>query len=196
MEYGFFHPEIGYWQTTGEPSEEIRADYPEGTVEVPLQPGPDYLWDGGAWVPNPKSREEQRAMAILRIEEVHADFLRNLTGNATIEERDTWKTKEEAARALIAGDASDGQTAMIGFEAAGAGVKPEVLAQTIIVKAEAFQTLIGKAAGLRAKAKAAIAQATDETVPLDQVEPALAAIFEQLATEAESAVAEWQAGAG
>lgn len=131
-----------------------------------------------------------------RINEVHAAFLRDLTGNATIEERDTWKTKEEAARALLAGAASDGQTAMIGFEAAGAGVEPAVLVQTIIAKSEAFQALIGKAAGLRAKAKAAIAQATDETVPLDQVEPALAAIFDQLAAEAETAVAEWQADAG
>lgn len=44
-EKGFYHTERGYWQTTGEPPEDIRASYPEGTKEVPLKPGPDYEWN-------------------------------------------------------------------------------------------------------------------------------------------------------
>ncbi len=43
-EHGFYHPEGGYWQTTSEPSEAIRASYPEGTVEVPTKPDADYEW--------------------------------------------------------------------------------------------------------------------------------------------------------
>lgn len=50
MEHGFFHPERGYWQTTGEPSAEILATYPAGTIEVPIKPGADYEWQDGAWV--------------------------------------------------------------------------------------------------------------------------------------------------
>jgi hypothetical protein len=38
MEKGFFHPDRGYWQTLTDPSAEVRATYPEGTVEVLLQP--------------------------------------------------------------------------------------------------------------------------------------------------------------
>ena len=49
-ERGFFHSEAGYWQTTGDPSDTIRATYPEGTTEVPLKPGADYERQGGEWV--------------------------------------------------------------------------------------------------------------------------------------------------
>lgn len=49
MEHGFYHPERGYWQTIGEPSAEILATYPEGTVQVPLKPGANFEWQNGAW---------------------------------------------------------------------------------------------------------------------------------------------------
>lgn len=67
MEHGFFHPERGYWQTVSEPSEAILAAYPEGTVEVPLQPvreGYVHEWDAKAqeWVatklPDPEPVEQ------------------------------------------------------------------------------------------------------------------------------------------
>lgn len=134
----------------------------------------------------------QREAALVRIRDVHADFLRQSTGHATVEERDTWKPKEEAARALIAGSATDGQTTMLQFEAEGGGTDLLVLAQIVVAKAEAFQALIGIAAGIKAKAKSAIMQATDETVPVEQVGPALEALFAQLPTEADAAVAQWR----
>tara|TARA_R110002095_G_scaffold103326_1_gene90559 strand:- start:10 stop:363 length:354 start_codon:yes stop_codon:yes gene_type:complete len=49
MEYGFFHPDRGYWQATSKPSAETLAGYPDGTVSVPLKPGADYEWQGGRW---------------------------------------------------------------------------------------------------------------------------------------------------
>lgn len=139
---------------------------------------------------------EQAAEAIASVNRVHAQFLRDLTGGATIEERDTWKTKEEAARALIADTATEGQAAMLTLEAAGDGTDPLVLAQIIIAKADAFAALIGKAAGLKAKAKAQIAAATAETVPIENVAPALSELLAQLATEAELAALEWSAAHG
>lgn len=51
QDIGFFHPDRGYWQVTGGISDEIRAAYPEGTVEVPLKPGAWYEWNGEVWVP-------------------------------------------------------------------------------------------------------------------------------------------------
>ena len=51
MEHGFFHPVAGYWQTVSTPSDDIRAAYPAGTVEVPLQPSNLHTWDGSAWLP-------------------------------------------------------------------------------------------------------------------------------------------------
>lgn len=53
MEKGFFHPLLGYWQTTGDPAADIRATYPVGTVAVPVKPGADMNWDGSAWVAAP-----------------------------------------------------------------------------------------------------------------------------------------------
>jgi len=58
MEKGFYHPERGYWQTIGEPPEQILAGYPEGTQEVPLKPSAEHTWDGSQWVHTPPPAEE------------------------------------------------------------------------------------------------------------------------------------------
>lgn len=129
-----------------------------------------------------------------RIDVAHAAFLRSLTGNATSEERDTWKTKEEAARAFIAGNATDGQTALIELEAQGEGTEPAALAQVIVGKAESFQKLIGMAAGLKNKAKAAVKQAAAADAPVDQIVREMDRVFSQIQTEIQAAVQAWEAG--
>lgn len=48
-DHGFYHPERGYWQTTSDVPEAILATYPEGTVEVPLKPDANAVWDGQEW---------------------------------------------------------------------------------------------------------------------------------------------------
>ena len=50
MSKGFFHPELGYWETITNPSEEIVAAYLSGTVETPLRPSHLHTWGGSAWV--------------------------------------------------------------------------------------------------------------------------------------------------
>ncbi|GAA0614886.1 hypothetical protein [Paenochrobactrum glaciei] len=50
IEKGFFHPDLGYWQTVG--GEEAVDDYPAGTVEVPLKPNDHHEWINGEWVYN------------------------------------------------------------------------------------------------------------------------------------------------
>lgn len=50
MEKGFYHPHMGYWQTTGTPTDDILTSYPEGTVEIPLKPGPGFEFNGTEWV--------------------------------------------------------------------------------------------------------------------------------------------------
>ena len=142
--------------------------------------------------PPPPSHAEQRAAAFARVNQKHAHFLLALTGNATDEERDTWQTKEDAARALVDGSATEGQQAMIDYEAQGAGTEPLVLAQKIIAKAEDFQSLIGMAAGLRAKARTAIKEATNEETPIEEVAPALEHVFSNMAVETKAAIAKWK----
>lgn len=53
MEHGYFQQDRGYWQTTNEPSQDIFAGYPAGTIEVPLRPVGDFKWDGSEWVEQP-----------------------------------------------------------------------------------------------------------------------------------------------
>jgi len=50
MEKGFYHPTIGYWQTLSDPSEEIKSQYLQGTIEVPLIPGRGYEFNGNDWI--------------------------------------------------------------------------------------------------------------------------------------------------
>jgi hypothetical protein len=64
MEHGFFHPVTGYWQTISTPSAEILAAYPEGTIEVPLQPSNLHTWSGSAWV-SPSQDQVDAAQAVV-----------------------------------------------------------------------------------------------------------------------------------
>lgn len=52
-EHGFYHPDVGYWQTIDDVPDEILHTYPEGTIEVDLKPGTDYELVGLKWVPVP-----------------------------------------------------------------------------------------------------------------------------------------------
>lgn len=50
QEYGWYHPDRGYWQTITWPPQWILDTYPEGTIQIPLKPGQDYEWIDGEWV--------------------------------------------------------------------------------------------------------------------------------------------------
>lgn len=49
MEYGFYHPDHGYWQAISMPDSDTRAAYPVGAVEVPLRPSAAHAFDGSQW---------------------------------------------------------------------------------------------------------------------------------------------------
>ena len=81
---------------------------------------------------------------------------------------------------------------MLAAEAQGAGITEATLATTIIAKSEAFLALIGVAAGLRAQGRTAVMAATDDAVPLDQVEARVEAVFSQLAHQVQVAITQLQ----
>lgn len=66
MEKGFYHPTLGYWQTTNEPPDEILASYAAGTIEVPVMPGPGYTFDGANWVAPTQQWLDDRAAMLVR----------------------------------------------------------------------------------------------------------------------------------
>ena len=67
MEKGFFHPDRGYWQTLSDPSESIRATYPDGTVEVALQPSALHKMVDGGWVAPTQAELDAAAAAAVRM---------------------------------------------------------------------------------------------------------------------------------
>ncbi len=170
---------IGY---SGEGSADMVAEF-HAWMDNP-DPARRFVWDGEAVRRHCPSRTEMRAAALERINAEHATLLGRLTGNATSEERDTWKAKDEAALAFEAGTATPGQSEMLTAEADGAGIPVARLVQIILANAAKFQILTGQAAGVRAKAKAAVKAATRSKVPMREVAPAIEAALSQMSKDA------------
>ena len=73
MDTGFYHPQRGYWQTTGDVSKRILDGYPAGTIEVSIKPSADHVWQDDAWVyvtPDPAIAlaDERAAMKCSRLQ--------------------------------------------------------------------------------------------------------------------------------
>lgn len=90
----------------------------------------------------------------------HAAILRQLTGDATIEERDTWLLKALASAAYAAGTADAYQTDMLETEAAMAGEPVADLVAKVLEKNAAFQKMVGLASGHRRATEAAFRSAS------------------------------------
>ena len=102
MERGFYHPSRGYWQTVGEPSPEILAAYPAGTVEVPLKPGADYEWQG-EWAPVVPALPDRRAAALAALKAARdAAISGGITVNSVSVQTDDLSQQRLTAAALAA----------------------------------------------------------------------------------------------
>ena len=162
-----------------------------------------------AQVITPQARRAQlHSNAITAIDAAHADFLRNLTGQATGEERDTWETKVSAA-AFIRGasgpeieaniallnedhvDAFDDLLSLV--DDIGEDIEDlRALSATILLKSRSYKHLVGRAARFRREAKDAIALATGDGTPIADVPAAITAVFAQMSAEVAAAVQLWQ----
>lgn len=136
--------------------------------------------------PDTRSLDEAKQEAVAKVDQSHAEFLRNLTGNATIEERDTWQAKALACEAISSGTASEIQTEMIATEAQIMGEEIETLITKILTRYGAYQKLIGLASGLKRKTQATIDQCTTKE-QIDQV-------LEQSSQQADQYVQQWMQG--
>ena len=67
-EYGFYHPDNGYWQAISRPSDEILASYPIGTIEVPLQPSELHKFDGTEWIAPTQAEIDDHVSSIVRLQ--------------------------------------------------------------------------------------------------------------------------------
>lgn len=111
--------------------------------------------------PDLRTLDEIKTEYLNGLDQEHAAILRTLTGNATIEERDTWQGKSLAAEAFENGSASTSQTEMLTTEASMSGSTIEELVSRILTNSANFMKMVGIASGHRAATKNAIIGAVD-----------------------------------
>jgi hypothetical protein len=119
------------------------------------------LWEAAA--PSPKTFSDMKNEARQMVRNSHALIVDNLTGNYSVEERDTWPIKVEAARAVKTGTATAEQELMIALECEKTGETPDELADVILAKNAATHIMIGLAAGHRRRTEAAVDAAETDT---------------------------------
>lgn len=110
-----------------------------------------------------------QAEALTLVREHHAQMMSKAVGNASEIERDTWPVQLQAAVAITAKIATDGQQAMV----TSMLVEDETLeiwAAKVLAKNNAMQQLIGVAQGIKRRAEKAIESAPDSAA----IEAALA----------------------
>ena len=141
---GFYAPDERYWETNSEPSESTRAGYPEGTIEVPLRPDANHVWQDGAWVDNGAPDPEPDARDVRAEGAVRLRLIAD-AGGYTDEERETWSEQVKQAEAF----ASDplAVTPMLDGIASGRGITRADMAAKIMGNAAAFSTAAGAVLG-------------------------------------------------
>lgn len=103
-EKGFYHPDRGYWQTTGEPPKHVLDGYPAGTVEVPIKPGDGYEFDGKKWVAPDAATIAAENLAALRAKRDAAlsasDWTQMPDSPLSDADKQAWATYRQALRDL------------------------------------------------------------------------------------------------
>lgn len=155
-------------------------EHEESTIEV----------DWSQLLSESARRAELRSDALKAVEVEHADLLRRLTGDATIEERDTWAVKETAARAFLLDTATDTQQQMLAMEAEGRQQTVNLLASIIVGKADDFRLLVGLTSKLRAAGRTGVEAATDTSILIEDVPAALAEAQKARAAAREAALSQ------
>ncbi len=84
-----------------------------------------------------------------------------ITGPVPSYERASWPSKAEAARAYQAGTARPDQIAMIEGEAATSPRTPAEVAAVIVLRADQYEAIVSRSAGLRVSLDEALEAATD-----------------------------------
>ena len=89
------------------------------------------------------------------------EFTAPLTAFAPEQEQKSWPGKAAAARAFLAGVATEGQLAILQAETAFTGETTESLARVIVAEADRFETVTAMIAGLRRRLTAELRAETD-----------------------------------
>jgi hypothetical protein len=120
----------------------------------------------------------------------HAQVLSDLSGNATVEERDTWPLQKEWAVKYVTSQGEHEKLLLVGLMTqaeinALGDTAAQVMAEKIIAKSAAMDLLTSKAGGLKRTAEEILNSATDKKQ--------IPTILESLEQQMSSAIAEFMA---
>ena len=60
--HGYWHSTLGYWETISDPTDETKAKYESGTIEVPVRPSEIHTWNTSTNAWNEPSTAEKDAL--------------------------------------------------------------------------------------------------------------------------------------
>jgi hypothetical protein len=153
---------------TGDPPAGLRWFVVENSVKV----GIGYTVDkDGTFTPPEQVRAPRYADATAAVSGLSAGIdlvLNQVTGSVPEAERLSWGTKEQAARAFMAGTAQPYDTSMLVAEATARGAQVAEVAGKIVAKANAYRLLISTASGIRQAAEDALT-ATDDPAEYEKI---------------------------
>ena len=109
--------------------------------------------------------EDLKALALDLIKQNHAEALRLLSSNVSVEERDTWTEQKELARAFKAGTIDDNQRAVL-QSMCKTGETVEQLAEKILKLVAVNHRLMGLANGIKRRAEQRLEQGDDPDLVL------------------------------
>lgn len=123
------------WQRHVDGAVVVRIDVETGTVVEGAAPDRPLYPD----------LETARVAFIAQIDEI----MRRVTGPVSIYERNSWPSKAEAARSVLAGVARPDQAALLSGEATERGEELAVVAARIVANAAKYEGVISRMSGLR-----------------------------------------------
>lgn len=103
---------------------------------------------------------EAKAQASEQLNAAIETVASGVTGSVPLTEKLSWGSKEVAARAVVAGDATKPQSAMIEAEARVTGEAVSTLARRVIRNADGYRAIIATLTGLRRHTETALLSAT------------------------------------
>lgn len=157
-------------------------------IDIGDKPSPLHYYNGDAWVISSQDAaielQSIKTHAIEAVSVKHAAMLAQLTGGASIEERDTWQLKLDAATASIAANApTDSAITMFHAEAEADNCTIMDKCHRAALKGEAYKLLIGIASGIKTRAENGIKAA--------QTVGDVKAVLLQAGTEAQAAAGQY-----
>jgi hypothetical protein len=132
------------------------------------------LTGGEVWLVSEKPLQAAKDNSLEYLKTVHAQWLTNIIGTDTQEEKDTWTRKLQAAKGYMSGSPTDSDMYYLSLEADQTGETVQELVTLILTNDAKYGYVVGTFAGIRRSGAALVRAATTNLDVRDAVELTLA----------------------